>query len=110
MGIKVEFDIDIVVKKIKKRLKKPQIAVAVQVLKDSDYFCPDAEGTMRKSGKISKDKKRVYWDELYARRQYYEDNNKSKDKNPNASMKWFEKAKAEHKEDWVKLANDKYSQ
>jgi hypothetical protein len=108
MAIKVEFDTSKLINRLSKRLDGAQEAMNIQVLKDSNYFCPEDVGTLQMSGKI-KNKNTIVWDTKYARKQYYNDDNKSKDKNPNASYKWFERAKSEYKKDWEQLANAEYN-
>lgn len=54
-------------------------------------------GTVPGSGEI------VY-NAPYAAAQYYGRANKSRDKHPQATMQWFEKAKAVHKARWISNA------
>ena len=88
-----------------------QPALDIQVLKDSNFFAPDDTSNLIDSGVrgTRPGSGNVIWDAIYARRQYNEDNNKSKDNNPNASFEWFEKAKKLKKKKWIKLANGEYS-
>ena len=95
--------------KIEARTKKAQFLLNQQVIKDSNYYCPEDVGTLQDSAIMGGDNSTVEWDISYAKAQYYEDNNKSKDKNPNASMKWFEVAKSEKLKEWEKVANDEYN-
>lgn len=83
-----------------------QAALDTQIIKDSNYYCPQAEGTLQGSAITASEigKGRIAWATPYARRQYYEAPHKSKDKNPNARMKWFEEAKARHLGEWHQLA------
>ena len=108
MAIKVEFDTSKLVNKLSKRLDGAQKAMNIQVLKDSNYFCPEDTGTLQMSGKIQNDDT-IVWGTKYAKKQYYSDDNKSKDRNPNASYKWFERAKSNYKKDWIRLANAEYN-
>lgn len=108
--MKLEFNQNAVNERLSKRIDKAQFSVTQQVLKDSNYYCPEDVGTLQTSGVIGSEKNTVIWDIEYAQRQYYEDNNKSKDINPNASMKWFEVAKANNSKTWEKIANDKYNE
>ncbi len=109
MGITVQFDTAAVGKRCKARLKKAQIALDVQVLKDSNYYVPEAEGTLKRSGVIASGNGAVIWDTPYAKKQYHFFENKRKDRNPNASTKWFERAKAVRLKIWEALANREYS-
>ena len=107
----IDFDVNKISKKVDKRVSKAQFVLDQQVLKDSNYFCPEDTGDLQDSGIIGSKigKGLLVWDSEYAKRQYYEDDNKSKDRNPNASYKWFEVAKAKWLKQWEKLANDKYN-
>ena len=102
----VEFDTAKALRLRKAALGQAQAALDVQVIKDSNYFCPMAEGTLQASALTASEigKGRVLWATPYARAQYYGLPNKSKDKNPNARMKWFEEAKARNREAWLLLA------
>jgi len=84
-------------------IKQNQMKLDVQILKDSNYFCPMDVGTLKTSAKIEQPGE-IVWDQQYAKAQYYGKPNKSKDKNPFARMKWFEEAKVLHKEEWLKIA------
>jgi hypothetical protein len=81
---------------------KAQKMVDAQILKDSNYFCKEDTGDLIRSGKVMRAGVLV-WDERYAHEQYYLPK-ASKDKNPNAVYKWFEKAKATWLQTWVDMA------
>ena len=87
-------------------LGRAQAALDMQVIKDSNFFCPEDEGTLQASAITSSlvGKGLVSWSTPYARAQYYGFPHKSKDKNPNAQMKWFEAAKAGRITEWIALA------
>lgn len=107
--VKVEFDKTMVKAKITSNVNRAQLALSVQVLKDSNFYCPDAEGTLMRSGRVEDSGTAVSWDTPYARRQYHGFPNKRKDKNPNARMKWFEAAKAVKLKVWEALVQNEYS-
>lgn len=109
MAIEIKFDVNALYKRLTKRTDRSQSSLAIQVLKDSNYFCPEDVGTLQKSAVISSNKDNITWNTVYAKKQYYSDDNKSIDKNPNASSKWFERAKSEHEKDWIRLANAQYN-
>lgn len=85
---------------------KAQAALDIQVIKDSNFFCPHDQGTLQASALTASNigQGSLMWATPYARRQYYEAPNKSHDMNPNARMKWFEEAKAIHLADWLGVA------
>jgi len=106
----LEFDEGAISTKINKAMDKTQFILDQQVIKDSNLYCPEDRGGLQDSAIIGQQLGVVVWDIEYAKRQYYEDNNKSKDLNPRASMKWFEVAKAEYKKEWLKLAKSEYKE
>lgn len=107
--MKIDIDINAIEKKIEKRVDKAQFVLNQQIIKDSNYYAPEDTGDLQDSAIIGSSNTEIIWDKDYAAKQYYEDSDKSKDKNPNASMKWFEVAKAKNLKQWEKLANDKYN-
>lgn len=109
MGITVQFDTNEIGGRCKQRLAKAQTALDIQVLKDSNYYCPVAEGTLMRSGVIASGGGQVSWETTYAEKQYHFFPNKRKDSNPNASTKWFERAKAAKLKLWEALVNREYS-
>lgn len=97
--------------KIANGVQRVQFMLDQKVAEDSNFYCPEDVGTLQDSviASAQSGKGLLIWDEIYAKAQYYERPNKSKDKNPNASMKWFERAKAIRKAIWVRLANAEYN-
>jgi len=108
MNIKIELNEQGVKRKVLNNVQRVQGILDLQVLKDSNYFCPHLEGDLIDKSSVESPGVLI-WDSGYAKRQYYDFPNKTKDKNPNASMKWFEKAKAEKIETWTKVANAEYN-
>ena len=107
---RLEFNTILIEKTIKARITSVQAILDIQVLKDSNYYIPFMDGTLRASGLQSDfGSGEISWNTPYAARQYYEAPNKSKDENPNARMKWFEEAKATKKKSWEKLSNEQYN-
>ena len=109
MEIKLEFSTADVTEDKTQRVGKAQIALDVQVLKDSNFYAPMDEGTLMRSGVIASGGGQVVWDMPYAKMQYYEKPNKSQDRNPNARMKWFQAAKAAKVKAWERLVNAEYN-
>lgn len=81
------------------------------VLRDSNKYAPMDTSALIKSGITSTviGSGLVTWSAPYSRAQYYGKPNKSHQKNPNASMRWFEVAKSKNLETWIKAANDEFS-
>jgi len=105
MNVTIDFDANKVARKRIAHIQQRQVALDIQVAKDSNYFCPERDGDLIASVMNSNfGSGELVYDEIYARKQYYEAPNKSKDKNPNARMKWFEEAKMVHRKDWLEIA------
>lgn len=92
--------------KISGASRRAQFLLDQQVAKDSNYYCPEDVGSLQASvlPSAAEGKGVLEWREPYAAAQYYDLPNKSKDKNPNARMKWFEAAKAACKRKWLRMA------
>ena len=107
----VQLDERAIEQKIQGRVNIAQALVDQRVIKDSNLFAPEDVGTLQDSALLSSDigSGVIEWGVPYARRQYYEAPNKSKDKNPRAQMKWFEAAKALYKGEWIKEGQDGYN-
>jgi hypothetical protein len=104
----VRIDLSRVGPAIETILKRAQFIVDEQVIKDSNYYIPQDQGILKDSvlSASSIGEGKVVWNTPYARKLYYNPQyNFSKDKNPNAQGLWFEAAKAAHKKNWIKMAN-----
>jgi len=109
MTITIDLDESAIQRKIESGVDRAQLALDIQVLKDSNFNIPMREGTLMRSGHIP-EPGTVEWDEIYARKRYYDEQAKlSKDINPNAAPQWFEHAKAREMKNWEKLANEEYN-
>ena len=107
--VNVEFDVGAAMARREPLFARAQAALDEQVIKDSNVYCPEQEGTLQSSAitasKIGQGV--VMYATPYARRLYYNPQyNFSHDKNPNARGKWFEEAKARHCGDWLRIAQD----
>jgi|WetSurMetagenome_2_1015567.scaffolds.fasta_scaffold381508_2 hypothetical protein len=103
--IKIDFDAKGVQARIGRRVQSNQFLLDQQIAKDSNYYCPRDVGSLQDSviPSAAQGVGVLEWNEVYARAQYYDLPNKSKDKNPNASMKWFEKAKKVFLQKWLEV-------
>ena len=105
LTFKVEwFDID---KKIGQATMMSQKFLDNEILKDSNDYVPVSEWFLRDSSithsKIGSGE--LVWNTPYARRLYYNPHyDFSKDKNSKAQGLWFEAAKAQNLDDWVRGA------
>lgn len=103
-------------KKIEDKSRNAKLAAQKQldqdVLKDSNFYIPARYWILRDSGIRASQigKGRIIWDTPYARRLYYNPQyNFSKDKNPNAQGLWFEAAKANKRNEWLRHAEENYA-
>lgn len=110
MKFKLDFDPNKTLDKVQRNVKLCQKALDIQVIKDSNYYCPLDTSMLQKSALVHTviGSGEVVWQTPYAKEQYYGKPNKSHQKNPNAMMKWFEVAKAKCFKNWEKLVNDEY--
>ncbi|MGP1459147.1 MAG: minor capsid protein [Treponema sp.] len=107
--VKSEFHADDVRARLTEKVHRAQMKLDIQIVSDCEYFVPKMNMKLRDSGiaKTVAGSGQVRWTVDYARRQYYGVNfDHSKSRNPNATAKWFESAKARKKEDWRRLVED----
>lgn len=107
LNLKMKIDLSGVTRKVDKKVEKTRHIVTEQVLKDSNYYIPADQWTLRDSGIIATlaNIHKIVWDTPYARKLYWNPGfNFSTDNNPNAQGKWFEYAKSIHLNDWLKIA------
>lgn len=107
MGVKVKTDFSGAFKKVERKTKRTQLILDQQIVKDSNFYAPLNEGLLVGSSLIASEmgKGKLVWDTPYSRRLYWNpEYNFSTDKNPNAGGKWFERAKAEHLNEWLQIA------
>lgn len=96
----------LITEKIAKECKTAQAKMEVQIIKDSNYYCPLKTGTMQKSAIINTviGSGIIRWRAPYVRKQYYGVKiDHSKSANPNACAKWFATAKAKKLKQWLEL-------
>ena len=110
IAAKLDFDTAKIMQKINKNASAAQKRLDAAVLADSNKYCPMQTGTLQKSAIIATviGSGRVSWATPYARAQYYDYPDKRHNRNPNATGKWFETAKARHMKKWERIANEGY--
>jgi len=111
MQLNVVFDRQAVDDKTKGNIKKCQKVLDAQALKDSNYYCPLDTSMLQKSGILHTviGSGKLTWKTPYAQKLYYDEHlNISRQKNPNASRRWFEAAKSKNIKNWERLVNDEY--
>lgn len=109
--VEINIDEERINTKINNGVEAAQKRLDSQVLKDSNYYCPLDSSMLQKSAITHTviGSGLIVWRTPYAREQYYNKPNKSHDKNPNASCKWFELAKAKQVKLWEKIADAEFS-
>jgi len=125
----IDFNVAKIATKLKAHISTLQPILDMQVLKDSNYYAPMDTGNLQASAitgtyfehptkaltipilqsgqmSVTAGKGKVVWNTPYAKKMYYGVGyNFSKDSNPNAQAKWFEKAKATKIGNWRKIIN-----
>lgn len=107
MTISSTFDLAGAKKDLAKRVQKAQKVLDDRVITDSNYFCPQDTGTLMRSARLSTKlgSGLVMWKTPYADKRYYGDPETGSSRNPNATNRWFESAKAVHCKEWVEKVN-----
>lgn len=108
MKIDVKIFYERVGRKIVAKKARAQKVVDVTVIKDSARFVPFETGTLEKSAmensKIGSGL--VVYNTPYAKRQYYGKFDHAKNKHPHATRLWFEAAKAENLDKWIRIVQE----
>ena len=108
MPVKININQQRIYSKIDNPLTAEGLAMlSSQILTDCNRYCKeDTEGTLIASSMIHSklDEGKLVWQTPYAARQYYEIQTAHTDINPNASWRWVEVAKQNHKADWQRQA------
>ena len=95
---------------LEKQKQKAQKLLDHMVLRDSDKYAPHKTGTLRKKGfDTVLGSGFVIWNVPYAKKVYHAGGTPSQLKNPNARRKWFEVAKAEKLDEWIRRVNDEFN-
>ena len=107
--MRVQIDVDMNTAKVAKRMEgiggKALLWLKNEVAKDSEPFVPLRSGILTRSvmASIRTPDDALIYNTIYARRMYYGDHYAfRRDVHPQASARWFEKAKAIHKPKWLK--------
>lgn len=94
------------VTRLKARWKAALPVISARVLADCNRYARDDTGTLIRSSYASSrlSEGKLIWDAPYARRVYYT-GTPSRSHNPQASLRWCERAKAAHVDAWTALAD-----
>lgn len=85
-------------------IEKKQKMLDAMILRDSNLFCPQDTGTLQRSAVIHTviGSGLIEWHTPYAARQYYTWKGiRGHNRNPRATSKWFETAKAQYLKKWL---------
>lgn len=107
-GYKIVIHTDACLNRFAPKFQKAQKFLDNEVLKDSAPYVPMRTGHLMKSGVLGTvlGSGEVVYNAPYARRCYYGAHlNFRKDKHPQATAFWFEKAKSVHLDKWVDSVN-----
>lgn len=106
MSITVNFDTKKVAQRLEIQSEKAQKVLDSEVLRGSNYFIPKDTGAMEKSSTLHTviGSGEVVWKTPYVVEQYYNTGyTHAKSRNPRATAKWFETAKARWEKSWLEL-------
>ena len=108
MKIDVKIFYDKVRSKVSWNKERAQKVLDATVIKDSARFVPFETGTLEKSAmensKIGSGL--AVYNTPYAKRQYYGKFDHAKNKHPHATRLWFEAAKAENLDKWIRIVQE----
>lgn len=112
MELEVKFNAPAVMARVSESIEEKQKILDARVLRDSNLFCPVDTGALRDSAiihtKIGSGE--VVWHVPYAAKQYYEWKGiRGHNRNPRATSKWFETAKAKYEDEWLEAINAQHN-
>lgn len=106
---KLDLNVDKVCSRFDPKYDLAQKRLDSEVVRCSSPYVPMRSGQLMRSGEngTKLGSGLVVWNTPYARRMYYGLNyHFSTDKHPQACAQWFEKAKAVHKDAWLKTVQE----
>ena len=113
MNIEIKFNTGMTQQKVAEEIQRKQRILDSIVLRDSNLFCPKDTGALQDSGVNSTviGSGSVEWHTPYAARQYYNwrGGRDSRNRNPRATSKWFETAKAIYGDKWLEAIGAEHS-
>ena len=106
MAVKININANTIQAKIDNAWESGLEMLSSEILRDCNKYCKEDTGMLIMSSYIHSQLKkgRLVWNTPYAARQYYEIRTAYKDVNSNASWRWCEVAKNNHKEKWERQA------
>ena len=102
--VKLVNNIEKFVSSLNKKKVQACYEITKQVRDDSNLYVREDTGELRRSSVRGSDLTRgiVGWDTPYAKRVYFT-GTPAKDRNPNASLMWRDKARSLHSKEWLEL-------
>lgn len=108
----IEFDVSRVKRRFSGNIVKAQKMLDAMVLRDSNLFCPQDTGTLQRSAVAHTviGSGQIEWHTPYAAFQYYNWKGRlGHNRNPRATAKWFETAKARFLNKWMEAIGAEHS-
>ena len=92
--------------KLQGSLKKSLYDISKLILDDCNRYCKEETGELIQSSYTASNlaEGKLKWDTPYARRQYWFIPTAKTDVNPNATWKWCEVARQNHRSEWIAYA------
>ena len=108
MSVKIIVNENTIQAKIDKTWKSGLEMLSSEILRDCNRYCKEDTGMLIMSSYIHSRLKEglLIWQTPYAARQYYEIQTAYKDVNSNASWRWCEVAKNNHRDRWARQAQE----
>ena len=109
---KIDFDVSKLKGKTQADIARRQKKLDAMVLRDSNLFCPKDTGTLQRSAIIHTviGSGEIEWHTPYAAFQYYNWKGiQGHNRNPRATSKWFETAKARYLDKWLEAIGAEHS-
>lgn len=104
MSVKVTLNKAAVAARVQTASAKGTTIIANELLKDANYYCREDTGELERSAIRSSqpEKGLLIWNTPYAKKMYYI-GSPSKDRNPNASLQWADRAAKENKDKYNRM-------
>ena len=108
MSVKIIVNENTIQAKIDNTWKSGLEMLSSEILRDCNRYCKEDTGMLIMSSYIHSRLKEglLIWQTPYAARQYYEIQTAYKDVNSNASWRWCEVAKNNHRDRWARQAQE----
>ena len=110
MSVKISINKFAVLKRIKNGTDSARALTTESVKKYSDPYTPRDKGDLMETAQVDTKEGTIIYNQPYAKKLWLgADYNFSKDKNPQATFKWCEKAVNDHRKELDKIAQKAFS-